>query len=57
VASDDDLSGYVRRIEDYAGEEDDDEGTPASPPTQEDPAGAARLVEDIERFLRDQGPD
>jgi predicted ATP-grasp superfamily ATP-dependent carboligase len=56
VASDDDLSGYVRRIEDYAGE-DDDEGTAPAPAAQEDPASAARLVEDIERFLRDQGPD
>ncbi|HEX9258411.1 MAG TPA: PAC2 family protein, partial [Acidimicrobiales bacterium] len=59
VADDDDLLGYVRRLEalaDSAEDEDEDGddaaiGEPAELPSLE------RLVEEVERFLRDQGAD
>jgi proteasome assembly chaperone (PAC2) family protein len=54
VAEDDDLVGYVRRLEAMAdsGEEDDDDEDDA--PVEADPASAEQLVEELERFLRDQ---
>jgi proteasome assembly chaperone (PAC2) family protein len=55
VASDDDLAGYVSRLETYADEEDEDEEEPADPAAED--ATVERFVEDVERFLRDQGRD
>ena len=63
VASDEDLSGYVRRIEMMAADDDDDDEDDDRPaglhPAADDadPGTAARFVEDIERFLRDHRPD
>ena len=53
VADDDDLAGYVRRLEEAYDEEADD--------PDDEPAGLAEhadgvsLMEELERFLRDQG--
>ena len=55
VASDDDLAGYVNRLETYADDEDEDEEEPADPAAED--ATVERFVEDVERFLRDQGRD
>jgi proteasome assembly chaperone (PAC2) family protein len=49
VDSDDDIAAYVRRLEE--GDTDDD---PADQPVADD-ASVEGLVEDIERYLRDQG--
>lgn len=51
VADDDDLSGYVRQLEEAydAGAEDDEDEPETVTPNPE------RLVEEVERFLRDQG--
>lgn len=53
VAADDDLAGYVRRLEllhdDDDEDDDDDEATGLGPEQGE------QLVEEVERFLRDQG--
>jgi proteasome assembly chaperone (PAC2) family protein len=52
VAADDDLAGYVRRLEllhEDDDDEDDDEGAELGPEQGE------QLVEEVERFLRDQG--
>lgn len=53
VADDDELAGYVRRLEDAYDENDDDEDD--EPAGLEEPADPASLVEEVERFLRDQG--
>jgi hypothetical protein len=55
VASDDDLAGYVSRLETYADDEDEDDEEPADPAGED--ATVERFVEDVERFLRDQGRD
>jgi predicted ATP-grasp superfamily ATP-dependent carboligase len=58
VASDEDLSGYVRRMESMADDEEEDDETEVetAPDAEEaDPGTAARFVEDIERYLKDQG--
>ena len=59
VADDDDLAGYVRRLQEAHDEHEDDDqeddgpdepvASPAEPPS------ADQLVEEVERFLRDQG--
>jgi proteasome assembly chaperone (PAC2) family protein len=54
VASDDDLAGYVSRLETYTDDDDDDDDE--AKPGAED-ATVERFVEDVERFLRDQGRD
>jgi predicted ATP-grasp superfamily ATP-dependent carboligase len=54
VASDDDLAGYVDRLETYTDDDDDDDG-PVDPVAED--ATVERFVEDVERFLRDQGRD
>jgi proteasome assembly chaperone (PAC2) family protein len=56
VASDDDLAGYVSRLETYADDDDDEGDDDATDPVAED-ATVERFVEDVERFLRDQGRD
>jgi proteasome assembly chaperone (PAC2) family protein len=53
VASDEDLAGYVERLESYTGDDDDDDDV-ETPVVAED-ATVERFVEDVERFLRDQG--
>lgn len=53
VADDDELAGYVRRLEEAYDEHDDD--TDDEPAGLEEPADPASLVEEVERFLRDQG--
>jgi proteasome assembly chaperone (PAC2) family protein len=55
VASDDDLAGYVSRLETYSDDEDDDDED-ATDVVAED-STVERFVEDVERFLRDQGRD
>jgi len=54
VASDDDLAGHVSRLETYS--DDDDEDDDDAEPVAED-ATVEQFVEDVERFLRDQGRD
>jgi proteasome assembly chaperone (PAC2) family protein len=57
VASDDDLAGYVHRLETFTDDDDDedeDEDQESVETVTED-AAAERFVEDVERFLRDQG--
>jgi proteasome assembly chaperone (PAC2) family protein len=54
VASDDDLAGYVSRLETYSDDEDDEDD--ATDVVAED-STVERFVEDVERFLRDQGRD
>jgi proteasome assembly chaperone (PAC2) family protein len=54
VDSDDDLSGYVRRLEriaDAGGDEDDEDDTPVTPTEQQ----GEQLISELEEFLRDQG--
>lgn len=53
VADDDELSGYVRRLEEAYDENADDEDE--ADDEVEEPADPASLVEEVERFLRDQG--
>jgi predicted ATP-grasp superfamily ATP-dependent carboligase len=66
LADDDDLAGYVRRLElmadDEDDEDDDDEDDDGQAVISDQPglgldpgADAGQMVEDIERFLRDQG--
>jgi proteasome assembly chaperone (PAC2) family protein len=54
VASDDDLAGYVSRLETYS-DDDDDEDEATDVVAEE--TTVERFVEDVERFLRDQGRD
>ncbi len=57
VAGDDDLAGYVGRLEALSDDGDDDEDDEAVvDPTAPD-AAVEQFVEDVERFLRDQGRD
>jgi proteasome assembly chaperone (PAC2) family protein len=70
ISSDDDLASYVRRLELLGGDDDDDDDDDDEDDEDDDeevevspPAGIgegtdpARLVEEVERFLRDQGRD
>jgi proteasome assembly chaperone (PAC2) family protein len=58
VAEDDDLAGYVHNLEAIADDEDDDEDSGEAGGIAEHDAGSAeRLVEEVERYLRDQGAD
>jgi proteasome assembly chaperone (PAC2) family protein len=50
VAEDDDTAAYVARLEESADEE-------AAHPTLADDAGTGDLIEEVERFLRDNGGD
>ncbi len=58
ISDDDDLPGYVRRLEEMAdgagdddeSDEDDDAGAALDPE-----AGGEQLIEELEQFLRDQG--
>jgi proteasome assembly chaperone (PAC2) family protein len=54
VAADDDLAGYVRRLELLHDDEDGDEGDDDEA-TELGPEQGEQLVEEVERFLRDQG--
>jgi proteasome assembly chaperone (PAC2) family protein len=54
VADDDELAGYVRRLEaayDEDADDDADDGAPSLPDTPD----AGSLMDEVERFLRDQG--
>jgi predicted ATP-grasp superfamily ATP-dependent carboligase len=55
VAADDDLAGYVGRLETMTDDEDDDEEEEEDQPAPD--ATVEQFVEDVERFLRDQGRD
>jgi proteasome assembly chaperone (PAC2) family protein len=52
VASDDDLAGYVQRLEAFGDDDDEDD---AEAETAAPDSTVERFVEDVERFLRDQG--
>jgi proteasome assembly chaperone (PAC2) family protein len=61
LAADDELQAYVRRLEllhdgDDGYEDDEDEEAPEEAHESGGPS-AERLVEEVERYLRDQGPD
>jgi hypothetical protein len=56
VAGDDDLAGYVGRLEAMSDDEDDDEVDEPQDRSAPD-ATVEQFVEDVERFLRDQGRD
>jgi hypothetical protein len=56
VAADDDLAGYVGRLESLTDDEDDDDVEDEVDRTAPD-ATVEQFVEDVERFLRDQGRD
>jgi predicted ATP-grasp superfamily ATP-dependent carboligase len=53
VAADDDLAGYVGRLETYTDDDDDDDEQDDDRTAPD--ATVERFVEDVERFLRDQG--
>jgi len=55
VADDDDLAGYVRRLEMAYDEDADDEGTDDEPSGLPLTPDSDALMEELERFLRDQG--
>ncbi len=61
VAHDEDLQAYVSRLEDASGDDEDDDEDEIDDDTVslraaiEEPASADRLVEELERFLREQG--
>jgi predicted ATP-grasp superfamily ATP-dependent carboligase len=62
ISSDDDLASYVRRLEllgsdDEDDEDEDDEDDDNDAATVNEAADTDRLVEEVERFLRDQGRD
>jgi predicted ATP-grasp superfamily ATP-dependent carboligase len=57
VAADDDLAGYVRRLETMTDVEDDDEEEEDEEDQPAPDATVEQFVEDVERFLRDQGRD
>jgi proteasome assembly chaperone (PAC2) family protein len=57
VDEDEDLAGYVRNLEAMIDDEDDDDDSGESGGIGEHDAGSGeRLVEEVERFLRDHGP-
>jgi hypothetical protein len=55
VAADDDLAGYVGRLESFSEDDDDDEEEEVDRSAPD--ATVEQFVEDVERFLRDQGRD
>ena len=58
VAGDDDLAGYVSRLESLGDDdEDDEEEDDAVEAAAAEDATVEQFVEDVERFLRDQGRD
>ena len=56
VAGDDDLAGYVGRLEAMSGDDDDNDDENVVESTAPD-AAVEQFVEDVERYLRDQGRD
>src|SRR5262245_28221044 len=56
VAGDEDLAGYVRRLESLADDDEDEDDDDGDESGAED-ATVEQFVEDVERFLRDQGRD
>jgi hypothetical protein len=54
VADDDDLVGYVRRLESAADTDDDAAGSAPAEPVVADERSAEQLLEELEQFLRDQ---
>jgi hypothetical protein len=57
VAADDDLAGYVGRLETFADDDEDDDEEEQSDEQTAPDATVEQFVEDVERFLRDQGRD
>jgi predicted ATP-grasp superfamily ATP-dependent carboligase len=55
VAADDDLAGYVGRLESFSDDDEDDEEEEVERSAPD--ATVEQFVEDVERFLRDQGRD
>ncbi len=56
ISDDDDLPGYVRRLEDMADNDDDDDDLADEDHVELDPAaGSEQLISELEQFLRDQG--
>jgi proteasome assembly chaperone (PAC2) family protein len=55
VQQDDDISGYVRRLEQAMDATDPAPEPQSAPPLPADEASAETLVEELEQFLRDQG--
>jgi hypothetical protein len=56
IAADDDLASYVGRLESMADDEDEDEDEDEVEEDRTAPdATVEQFVEDVERFLRDQG--
>ncbi len=58
ISDDDDLPGYVRRLEDMVDDDDDDDDDDIDDEGNEglDPeTGGEQLIEELEQFLRDQG--
>lgn len=58
VSADEDTAAYVARLEQSVdeGEEDDDEDVDFDEGVATEPADPTRLIEEVERFLRDQPP-
>ncbi len=56
VAADDDLAGYVGRLESFSDDDDEDDEEEEVDRSAPD-ATVEQFVEDVERFLRDQGRD
>lgn len=57
VDGDDETAAYVRRLEDAADDEDDDDGDdPFDVDTPFERADSGQLIEELERYLRDQPP-
>jgi proteasome assembly chaperone (PAC2) family protein len=57
VAADDDLAGYVGRLEAATDDEEDEDEEPEAVDSGAEDATVEQFVEDVERFLRDQGRD
>jgi hypothetical protein len=57
VAADDDLASYVGRLEAATDDEEDEEEEPEAVDSGAEDATVEQFVEDVERFLRDQGRD
>ena len=55
ISDDDDLPGYVRRLEDMADNDDDDEIDVEENQELDPETGGEQLIEELEQFLRDQG--
>jgi hypothetical protein len=59
ISSDDDLPGYVRRLEQMADDDEDDDAAEADDdgdePASLDVESGDQLIEELEQYLRDQG--